>query len=86
MTLLGGGEENGSKKASVNSSCVTSSVRFSKGENSNSKINNNDDHDDDKVSNSSKIEKEMKKYSMLFASSEGFDNVRTSRENSIDFK
>lgn len=84
MTLLGG-EEGNSKKISVNSSCVSSSVRFSKVEN-NSKISNDDV---DKISNCSRSQKndnDVKKYSMLFASSEGFDNVRTSRENSVDSK
>lgn len=84
MTLLGG-EEGNSKKISVNSSCVSSSVRFSKVEN-NSKISNDDV---DKISNCSRSQKndnDVKKYSMLFVSSEGFDNVRTSRENSVDSK
>ncbi len=84
MTLLGG-EEGNSKKISVNSSCVSSSVRFNKGEN-NSKISNDDV---DKISNgrsSQKNDNDVKKYSMLFVSSEGFDNVRTSQENSVDSK
>ena len=65
MTLLG---EDGSKKVSVNSSCVSSSVRFNKGEN-NSKIIS---HDVDKISSCSSSQKndnDLKKYSMLFASS-----------------
>lgn len=88
MTLLGG-EEGNNKKISVNSSCVSSSVRFNncKVENNKSSKISNDDIDEIINSHSSKKnDNNLKKYSMLFVSSEGFDNVRTSQENSVDSK
>ena len=88
MTLLGG-EDGNSKKISVNSSCVSSSVRFNTSKVENNKISKISNDDIDKISNSRsshKNDNDVKKYSMLFVSSEGFNNVRTSQENSVDSK